>query len=67
LFTRFLTTVTEKYPYITRVELIARESNKAAIRFYESLGFSVEGKMKSRIRNVDGTLEADIPMAWIRV
>ena len=67
LFTRFLTTVTEKYPYITRVELIARESNKAAIRFYESLGFSVEGKMKSRMRTADGTLEAYIPMAWIRV
>ena len=47
--------------------LIARESNEAAIRFYESLGFSVEGKMKSRIRNIDGTLEADIPMAWICV
>jgi ribosomal protein S18 acetylase RimI-like enzyme len=59
--------VTEEYPHIKRVELIARESNEEAIRFYESLGFSVEGKMKSRIRNVDGTLEADIPMAWIRV
>jgi ribosomal protein S18 acetylase RimI-like enzyme len=67
LFTRFLNTVNKKYPNITRVELIARESNEAAIRLYESLGFSVEGKMKSRIRNVDGTLEADIPMAWIRV
>jgi ribosomal protein S18 acetylase RimI-like enzyme len=67
LFTRFLTTVTKEYPYITRVELIARESNEAAMCLYESLGFRVEGKMKSRIRNVDGTLEADIPMAWIRV
>jgi len=66
LFTRFLTTVTKEYPYITRVELIARESNEAAMRLYESLGFSVEGKMESRIRNIDGTLEADIPMAWIR-
>lgn len=67
LFTQFLASVTEEYPHIKRVELIARESNEAAIRFYESLGFSVEGEMKSRIRNVDGTLEADIPMAWIRV
>jgi len=51
---------------VLRVELIARESNDKAIRFYESLGFSREGRMGLRIRNVDGSFEADIPMAWHR-
>lgn len=49
-----------------RVELIARESNQRAISFYETLGFVREGEFKNRIRNTDGTLESDVPMAWIR-
>ena len=66
LFERFLTVVTEDHPGISRVELIARESNQKAIRFYESLGFRQEGIFVSRIKNVDGTMESDIPMAWVR-
>jgi len=66
LFERFLTVVTEDRPDIFRVELIARESNQKAIRFYESLGFCQEGKLVSRIKNVDGSMESDIPMAWVR-
>ena len=66
LFERFLTVVTEDRPDISRVELIARESNQKAIRFYESLGFCQEGKLVSRIKNVDGSMESDIPMAWVR-
>ena len=50
----------------TRVELIARESNEKAIKFYESLGFEREGEFRNRIKNVDGSLESDIPMAWMR-
>ena len=34
--------------------------------FYESLGFRQEGEFLSRIRNIDGSLESDIPMAWTR-
>lgn len=49
---------------ILRVELMARESNKKAIAFYDSIGFIVEGRLESRIKNTDGTFEADIPMAW---
>ena len=49
---------------ITRVELIARESNARAIAFYETLGFRQEGRFEGRIRNLDGSFEADIPMAW---
>jgi ribosomal protein S18 acetylase RimI-like enzyme len=48
------------------VELIARESNAKAIAFYQSLGFVIEGRFERRIRNPDGSLEADIPMAWLR-
>jgi len=53
-------------PDILRVELIARASNEKAILFYESLGFEREGEFRNRIKNVDGTIESDIPMAWTR-
>ena len=66
LFERFLRVVTEDRPDISRVELIARESNQKAIKFYESLGFCQEGILVSRIKNVDGSMESDIPMAWVR-
>ena len=66
LLNLFLSKVIDTYPEITRVELIARESNKKAIQLYQSLGFIVEGKLSGRIRNIDNTFESDIPMAWIR-
>jgi ribosomal protein S18 acetylase RimI-like enzyme len=46
--------------------LIARESNQKAIELYQKLGFSIEGKMKNRIKNLDNSFEADIMMAWFR-
>jgi len=52
---------------ILRVELIARESNKKAIEFYEKLGFVIEGRFARRIASVGGGFEDDIPMAWSRV
>jgi len=64
LFERFLHIVSTQFPHIRRIELIARESNQAAIRFYESLGFRQEGRLAGRILNVDGSVECDIPMAW---
>ncbi len=66
LFTAYMETVKREMEYILRVELIARESNKRAISFYESLGFQIEGSFVGRIRGVTGRLEADIPMAWTR-
>ncbi len=66
IFTQLLTHVREQKPNIQRVELIARESNQKAIRFYQSLGFEIEGAMRGRIRRHDGSFEADIPMAWLR-
>lgn len=66
LFGRFMETVRNERPDILRVELIARESNARALGFYETLGFRREGAFARRIRNVDGSLESDIPMAWLR-
>jgi len=67
IFTAFLQVVSEAHPEVSRVELIARQSNQRAIQMYKSLGFRAEGKLVGRIKNVDGSLESDIPMAWFRV
>ncbi|MBL4661743.1 MAG: GNAT family N-acetyltransferase [Alcanivoracaceae bacterium] len=66
LFTGFLNEVSSNYPHILRIELIARESNQKAIKFYQSLGFAIEGTFKNRIKNIDETYESDIAMAWLR-
>ena len=66
LFQVLLGRITDERPDVTRVELIARESNIKALRFYESLGFVPEGRLTGRIKNVDGSFESDIPMAWQR-
>ena len=64
LFTIFLEEVGLNRPTIGRVELIARESNQKAIRFYQSFGFRIEGRLEMRIKTPDGNYEADIPMGW---
>lgn len=66
LFKTLLHTVEREFPAINRVELMARESNEKAIRFYETLGFKKEGRLEDRVRSVNGGFEADIPMAWVR-
>jgi len=66
LFTRLLDEVARDHPDITRVELVAAESNARALRLYESVGFQREGRFEGRIRNSSGGFEADIPMAWQR-
>ncbi len=66
LFEAFMREIRENRPEIDRVELIARESNGRALTFYESLGFRREGAFRRRIKNVDGSVESDIPMAWLR-
>lgn len=55
----------KKLEGISRMELIARESNQRALKFYESLGFEIEGKMRQRIKNSKGKFEADIMMGII--
>ncbi len=60
LFTSLFNIIETSRTDILRVELIARESNEKAIRFYEKLGFKIEGRFEKRVNGV----EADIPMAW---
>lgn len=64
LFTIFLEEVGLNRPDIGRIELIVRESNHRAIRFYQSLGFRIEGRLEMRVKTPEGNYEADIPMAW---
>jgi len=64
LFTIFLEEIAKNRSDIGRVELISRESNTRAITLYQSLGFQIEGRLEMRIKNADGSYEADIPMGW---
>ena len=66
IFSELLGIVMRDMPEVLRVELKSRESNAHAIAMYESLGFKREGRMENRVRLPDGSLEADIPMAWQR-
>ena len=61
LFDTLLKEIEERRKDILRVELIARESNKKAISFYQSLGFEIEGKLLNRIKAETHQFEADIP------
>ncbi|MCO4291934.1 GNAT family N-acetyltransferase [Solitalea sp. MAHUQ-68] len=63
LFTTLIEEVEENHSDILRIELFARESNTHAIKFYEKLGFTIEGQFENRVMGVKG-LEADIAMAW---
>lgn len=65
LFTTMLDKVRSEHPEILRVELIAKESNHAALSLYSSLGFIEEGRMINRIRRPDGSLEDDILLVWM--
>jgi ribosomal protein S18 acetylase RimI-like enzyme len=65
IFKTFLDEIINNRPDILRVELWVRDSNVRGQRLYQSLGFKIEGRMENRIRNSDGTYEADIPMGWI--
>jgi len=64
IFTHLLNFIVNNRTDIMRIELISRESNTKAISFYESLGFTREGRFEMRIGNDKNEFEADIPMAW---
>lgn len=66
LFERLLDLVAREHPGITRVELITQETNHRALRLYEGMGFRREGRLAKRIMAPDGSLDADIPLAWLR-
>ena len=63
LFETLLAEVQTRFPHVSRVELLVRESNARAIALYERLGFRHEGRFEGRVAGAHG-LEADIPMAW---
>lgn len=64
IFTIFLEEVGLNRQDIGRVELVVRESNQSALKFYQSFAFRIEGRLEMRIRTPEGNYEADIPMAW---
>jgi ribosomal protein S18 acetylase RimI-like enzyme len=66
MFTQLLDEVRSDHPDVTRVELITQEGNLRALRLYEGLGFRREGRLEGRIRTGTGSVEADIPMGWLR-
>ena len=41
-------------PEIERIELRVRSANPRALALYQSLGFTVEGELKERIKLTDG-------------
>lgn len=64
LFTIFLEEIGVNRPEIGKVELIAPESQERMIRFCQSFGFLIEGRLEMRIKTADGHYEAEIPMGW---
>ncbi len=66
LFRALLDEVTDNMPYITRIELFARESNVRARALYASLGFVEEGRLRARVNNAQGEAETDTIMGWLR-
>lgn len=66
LFIMLLDSVKREHPDVSRVELVTQEGNHRALRLYEGVGFRREGRLAGRIRGPDGSLDADIPLAWFR-
>lgn len=64
IFTIFLEEIGLNRSDIGKVELMTRESNTKAIKLYQSLGFTIEGRLEMRIKTADNNYEADIPMGW---
>jgi ribosomal protein S18 acetylase RimI-like enzyme len=66
LFEALLAEVRVHRPAITRIELFTQESNTRAQQLYRSVGFRHQGRFEEGIRNANGGLETDLPMAWLR-
>jgi RimJ/RimL family protein N-acetyltransferase len=47
-----------------KIELGVRAVNRGAVRLYRRLGFSVEGRLRRRVRQPDGSFVDDLLMAW---
>ena len=66
LFRAFLEEVQQTFPEVGRIELESRASNQKSIGLYHSLGFVQEGRMKNKTRNMDGSFENSLLMAWTK-
>ena len=66
LFRAFLTDVQRRFPEVRRVELESRASNEKSIGLYRSVGFVLEGRMRNKTRNADGSFEDSLLMAWYK-
>jgi putative acetyltransferase len=49
---------------VGKIELLVRHTNTDAIRLYQRLGFTEEGRFKDRVRLPNGESVDDIAMAW---
>lgn len=63
IFNQFIEQIKADKPKVTRIELMVRASNSKATKLYEKLGFHIEGQLKNRILNLDGSKEDDLMMA----
>ncbi|WP_420150594.1 GNAT family N-acetyltransferase [Spirosoma sp.] len=66
VFQAFLDEVQHSFPEVRRVELESRSSNQKSIGLYQSLGFVLEGRMRNKTRNSDGSFEDSLLMAWTK-
>jgi len=65
MFSHFIGHV-EEATHFQRVELFTSAENSKGIKFYESLGFQIEGRFNKRIRHEDNEYQDDIAMAWLK-
>lgn len=64
IFKQFLNIIQTSFPAILRVELFTREHNEKNVKFYESLGFTNEGKQERKIFLSKNSFHTPIHMAW---
>ncbi|GAB3957732.1 GNAT family N-acetyltransferase [Spirosoma harenae] len=66
LFQAFLEEIQQTFPEVIRIELESRASNQKSIGLYRSIEFVEEGRMKNKTRNIDGSFEDSLLMAWTK-
>lgn len=64
LLTIFLEEVGHFHHNVGRVEVVIPEAHTHAIQLFQSMGFLIEGRWEMRLRNADGSYQAEIPMGW---
>jgi len=64
LLTIFLEEIGRSKLEVGKVEIVIKESNRVALQLFQSMGFLIEGRWEMRVKNADGSYEAEIPMGW---